>query len=77
VGYSQGFSDGTGAAAAFLQPEGVAVIPSSGLIVVADKGNLRIRLVDPTSGAVTTIAGSGNYAFADGMGAVASFSDPH
>ena len=53
------------------------MIPSSGLIVVADKGNLRIRLVDPTSGAVTTIAGSGNYAFADGMGAVASFSDPH
>jgi hypothetical protein len=70
------FADGTGTAASFWTPQGVAVIPSSGLIVVADTGNRCIRLVDPTSGAVSTLAGSGAYAFADGMGKAASFRSP-
>ena len=70
------FADGTGAAASFNNPRGVAVVPSSGVIVVADSGNNRIRLVDPTSGVVTTLAGSGTAAFADGTGAAASFSNP-
>ena len=32
-------------------------MPSSGVIVVADTDNHRIRLVDPSSGDVTTLAG--------------------
>ncbi len=77
AGSSRGSADGTGTAATFNVPSGVALIPSSGLIVVADYANNRIRLVDFTSGAVTTLAGSGNYAFADGTGAAASFYYPH
>ena len=72
---SDAFADGTGANASFSSPTGVAVISSSGVIVVADAGNNRIRLVT-SLGVVTTIAGSGKYAFADGTGAVASFKYP-
>ena len=71
------FADGTGAGASFNSPIGVAVIPSSGVIVVADKDNHRIRLVSYPGGVVTTLAGSGNPAFADGTGAAASFNLPY
>ena len=76
AGSSQGFADGTGAAASFNGPVGVAVIPSSGVIVVADEGNHRIRLVTYPGGVVTTLAGS-SQGFADGTGAAASFNGPH
>ena len=69
---SPGSANGTGAGASFNQPHGVAVIPSTNVIVVADRNNSRIRLVTP-GGVVTTLAGSGNEAFADGTGALASF----
>jgi DNA-binding beta-propeller fold protein YncE len=75
AGGNGGFADGTGAAAGFNQPKGVAVIPSSGVVVVADSQNHRIRLVTPL-GVVTTLAGSGRFAFADGAGAAASFWAP-
>lgn len=69
-----GFADGIGTAASFNSPMGVAVL-SNGDIVVADYGNNCIRLVTPT-GIVVTLAGSGNYDFADGTGAAASFANP-
>jgi hypothetical protein len=81
AGSDRGFADGTGAAARFSYPSGVAVIPSSGVIVVADSFNHRIRLVTPL-GVVSTLAGSTigegtpNGAFADGTGTAASFSFP-
>ena len=75
AGSGQAFADGTGAAASFNSPWGVAVIPSSGVIVVADHANHRIRLVTYPGGVVTTLAGSGQ-AFADGTGAAASFNSP-
>jgi sugar lactone lactonase YvrE len=71
---SPAFADGTGAAASFNGPIGVAVIPSSGVIVVADRLNHRIRLVTQ-AGVVTTLAGSGQ-GFADGTGTAASFDIP-
>jgi DNA-binding beta-propeller fold protein YncE len=70
-----GFGDGTGAAASFNNPIGVAVIPSSGVIVVADTGNNRIRLVTP-GGVVSTLAGQTTAGFGDGTGAAASFNNP-
>ena len=73
---SGGYADGTGTAASFSSPCGVALIPSSGVIIVADNNNHRIRLVTPL-GAVTTLAGSGTQAFADGVGAAASFNTPN
>jgi sugar lactone lactonase YvrE len=69
------FADGTGAGASFNNPKGVAVIPSSGVIVVGDTVNHRIRLVT-AAGVVTTLAGSGE-GFADGTGAAARFAYPN
>ena len=69
------FADGTGTGASFQYPVGVAVVPSNGLVVVADNNNRRIRLITP-AGVVTTLAGSGSPAFADGTGSAASFNEP-
>jgi hypothetical protein len=46
------------------------------MIVVADSDNNRIRLINPTLGAVTTLAGSGAQAFADGAGTAAGINHP-
>ncbi len=69
------FEDGTGSAASFGAPEGVTVIPSTGVIVVADRATFRIRLVTPL-GVVTTLAGNDNNVSTDGTGATASFGGP-
>jgi len=68
------FSDGTGPAASFNYPCGIAV-DAGGNVFVGDIYNRRIRKVTP-GGVVTTIAGNGSYDFADGTGAAASFSIP-
>jgi len=70
-----GHMDGTGAAASFLSPRGVAA-DSAGNVFVADSGNDTIRKVTPT-GVVTTFAGTaGVGGHADGTGAAASFLTP-
>ena len=69
-----GFADGTGAAAGFNQPHGLAV-DSSGNLIVADTGNATIRMITP-AGVVTTLAGSQTSGSSDGAGAAALFNGP-
>jgi sugar lactone lactonase YvrE len=67
-----GSADGTGAAARFANPTGVAV-DASRTVYVADFGTSTIRKVT-AAGVVTTLAGAaGQYGSADGTGAAARF----
>ena len=70
------FADGIGAAASFNYPTKLA-IDTSGNLFVTDSNNHRIRRIVISTGAVSTVAGSGNAAFTDGTGAGASFNTPY
>lgn len=68
------YLDATGRAARFNVPAGVAV-DGTGNLFVTDLGNSRVRAITP-AGVVTTLAGSGEPLYADGVGTAASFSSP-
>ena len=71
-----GSSDGTGTAARFYNPFGVAV-DGSGNLYVTDSFNNTIRKVVMATGAVTTLAGTaGTAGSSDGTGTAAQFSRP-
>lgn len=73
---TSGQQDGTGPAAGFTAPQGVAV-DSAGTVFVADTSNNCIRAITP-AGTVSTIAGvcGSTGAHADGPAATASFYAP-
>lgn len=71
-----GFADGTGSAARFRFPAGIAVDPVDGAIWISDKDNHVIRRMTP-GGTVTTIAGQpGVPGSADAQGSAAKFAYP-
>lgn len=69
-----GSTNGTGTAASFNSPSGVA-IDSSGNVYVADQSNHKIRKIT-AAGEVSTFAGSDASGSTDGPGTVASFWGP-
>jgi len=72
AGGTQGFLDGTGTAAEFADPYGIAV-DTAGNIIVADDGSSSIRKVTP-NGVVTTLTGGPGYQ--DGPVASSQFLHP-
>jgi sugar lactone lactonase YvrE len=62
-----GYADGTGTAARFHWPHGVAV-DGSNAILVADLANNRVRKIAGEGGVVTTVAGHGEAGQVDGTG---------
>jgi MYXO-CTERM domain-containing protein len=72
---TSGSTDGTGSAARFFNPCGLAV-DSAGNLYVADSGNQVIRKITG-AGVVTTLAGTaGTSGSTDGKGTAARFSNP-
>jgi streptogramin lyase len=69
-----GSANGTGTAASFNSPFGVAV-DGAGNVYVADSGNNLIRKISP-AGAVTTFAGSGAKGANNATGLAATFNTP-
>ena len=75
AGSISGFADGTGTAAQFNSPTGVAV-DGSGNLYVADRSNQRIRKIVLATGEVSTLAGSGTAGFVNGAATAAQFNSP-
>jgi uncharacterized repeat protein (TIGR01451 family) len=72
-----GGADGTGAAAQFNFPCGLAA-DSKGNVYVADLNNCTIRKIVAATGVVTTLAGTaGAQGYTDGIGPAARFTFPH
>ena len=69
-----GSANGTGTAAQFNRPQGLAV-DANGNIYVADASNQTIRKIAP-GGLVTTVAGSGTAGGVNGTGTAATFDAP-
>jgi len=73
---TEGSADGVGGAAQFHSPFGVAISPNGSALFVTDWGGHKIRRVEVATGAVTTLAGSGEGIDADGVGDAAQFNAP-
>jgi DNA-binding beta-propeller fold protein YncE len=74
-----GFVDGPAAQARFNHPQGLALDAASETLFVADEPNHAVRAIDLASGAVTTVAGTGEQGYdrlGGGPGPEVSLSSP-
>ncbi|MDF2436083.1 MAG: hypothetical protein K0Q95_459 [Bacteroidota bacterium] len=76
AGSTQGFADATGSSAKFKAPTGICISPDGAYLYVADYSGHRIRRINVTTRAVSTIAGSGASGYSDATGTTAMFSYP-
>jgi sugar lactone lactonase YvrE len=80
INSNHGYSDGIGASAVLYGPSGLATDGTS--LYLVDSFNHNIRIVDPTTGTVTTFAGSNLTIAASGIGStdatgtLARFNEP-
>jgi DNA-binding beta-propeller fold protein YncE len=72
--FNFGDVDGQGNAARLQHPLGVAM--HRGCVLIADTYNHKIKMLDPGSGQVDTVAGTGVPGHADGAGRRAQFHEP-
>jgi DNA-binding beta-propeller fold protein YncE len=72
--FAFGDQDGTRDAVRLQHPLGIAV--HAGKVFIADTYNHKIKMLDPASGKVTTLAGTGSAGHTDGAGARAQFYEP-
>ncbi|MBI5832247.1 MAG: hypothetical protein HZB16_08065 [Armatimonadetes bacterium] len=70
-----GPGDGLGTAAQLAQPAGIAINPRDGALIVTELSGHRVRRITP-EGRVTTIAGGTTSGGANGLGNVATFTNP-
>jgi sugar lactone lactonase YvrE len=68
-------ANGVGSAATFNSPFGI-VVDVNGMAYVAEMNNHRVRQLVLSTGAVTTLAGSGTATSTNGVGTAATFSSP-
>jgi sugar lactone lactonase YvrE len=74
---TSGYVDASGTSAKLSYPSGVCVSSTGTTLYVCDYGNGRIRKIDLSTNSVTTVAGDGNFAYADNSnGLLASFNGP-
>ncbi len=71
---SSGSANGTGTSASFNNPSGITTDGTN--LYVADNSNHLIRKIVISTGAVTTLAGTGSSGSANGTGTSASFNNP-
>ena len=71
---SQGSANGTGTSASFYKPTGITTDGTN--LYVSDLFNFLIRKIVISTGAVTTLAGTGSQGSANGTGTSASFGGP-
>ena len=75
IGGVEGFADGERADARLSSPRGLAIGLDGG-VVIADTGNRAVRVLDPLSGVLTTLAGAPDRERADGPLESAGFDAP-
>lgn len=67
---------GTGTVARLNQPRGITIDPSGSVLYVADRGNNKIKRFSAFGGPIALLAGSGAAGANNGVGALATFSQP-